>query len=127
MKLAILFAAAAASAPLPAAAPQDPATIDAARRAGVVGERYDGYMGFVATPSAEVRRQVGAVNIRRRNLYIELAARRNVNAQVVGIATACELIPRLAPGQYYMLGDNVWRRRVAGQPVALPAYCANAG
>lgn len=125
MTVGVVLAAAAASLALPAAAAQNPATIDAARQAGVIGERYDGYMGFVATPSAGLRRQVGAVNIRRRNLYIGLAARRNVDAQVVGIATACELIPRLAPGQFYMLGDGAWRRRIAGQPVALPGYCKN--
>ena len=125
MKLTVLVAAVAASLALPAAAAQNPATSDAARRAGVIGERYDGYMGFVSTPTAEVRRQVNAVNLRRRNLYIGLAGRRYVDAQVVGIATACELIPALAPGQFYMLSDGVWRRRVAGQALALPSYCTN--
>lgn len=125
MKLRIVIAAAAASLALPSAAAQQSTPIDAARRAGVVGERYDGYMGFVATPPAELRRQVNAVNLRRRNLYIQLAARRSVDAQVVGIATACELIPTLPAGQFYMLSDGVWRRRIAGQPVALPSYCKN--
>jgi uncharacterized protein YdbL (DUF1318 family) len=126
MRQTILTAVAAASLALPAAAAQNPATIHAARVAGVIGERYDGYMGFVTpTPSAEVRRQVGAVNLRRRNLYITLGTRRNLGAQVVGLATACELIPRLWPGQFYMLGDGIWRRRVANQAVALPGYCTN--
>jgi hypothetical protein len=123
MKFGILIAVAAASLAVPAAAAQNPAAIDAARRAGVIGERYDGYMGFTGTPSAELRRQVNAVNLRRRNLYISLGARRQVGAQVVGIAAACELIPRLGPGQFYILADGVWRRRIAGQPVALPSYC----
>ncbi len=122
LKLGLSIAVAAASLAIPAAA-QNPATIEGARQAGVIGERFDGYMGIVATPSAEVRRQVGAVNLRRRNLYIGLAARRNVNPQAVGIATACELIPQVAPGQFYMLADGVWRRRVSGQAVALPGYC----
>ena len=125
MRPSIVIAVAAACLAVPAAAAQNPATINAARQAGIIGERYDGYMGFVTTPSAQVRRQVGAVNLRRRNLYIGLAARRNVNAQVVGIATACELIPRLGPGQFYMLSDGVWRRRIARQPVALPSYCTS--
>ena len=125
MKLGILIAAAAASLALPAAGAQNPATIDAARQAGVIGERYDGYMGFVGTPSAEVRRQVNAVNLRRRNLYISLGTRRQVGAQVVGIATACELISGLGSGHFYMLSDGVWRRRMPGQPVALPSYCNN--
>ncbi len=125
MKAGVLLGLATASLALPAVAAQNPATIDAARQAGMIGERYDGYMGFVGTPSVELRRQVGAVNLRRRNLYIGLAARRNVSASVVGIATACELVPRLSAGQFYMLSDSVWRRRIAGRPVALPAYCTN--
>ena len=108
-----------------APAPQNPAVVAAARQAGVIGERYDGYMGFVATPTAEMRRQVGAVNLRRRTLYIGLAARRGVSPSVVGIATACELLPRIAAGEYYMLSDGVWRRRLAGQAVALPSYCGS--
>jgi uncharacterized protein len=95
----------------------------AAIQAGQVGERYDGYMGFVGTPSPELRRAVSAINIRRRNLYTELASRRNVNPQLVGMATACQLLTQLATGQAYMLSDKVWRRRAAGQQVALPNYC----
>src|SRR5689334_12494026 len=31
-------------------------------QAGQVGERYDGYMGYVGNPSPELRRQVSAIN-----------------------------------------------------------------
>lgn len=92
-------------------------------QAGQVGERYDGYMGFAITPTGELRRQLTAVNIRRRNLYIELAQRRNVTADVVGLATGCELIAHIGPGQAYMLKDGVWRRRAPGQPAPSPDYC----
>jgi hypothetical protein len=81
-------------------------------------------MGFVGTPSPELRRQLAAVNLRRRNLYIELSTRRNVTAQVVGVATGCELLGRLGVGEAYMLKDGVWRRRAAGEPPPQPDYCA---
>ena len=90
---------------------------------GQVGERFDGYMGFATTPTGELRRQVTAVNIRRRNLYIELAQRRNVTAEVIGLATACELISHIAVGQAYMLKDGIWRRRSAGEAAPAPDYC----
>ena len=106
----------------PAAAQVNP-TITAARQAGTVGERYDGYLGYSATAPADVRRQVGAVNIRRRSLYIGLAGRRNVNLQAVGIAAGCELLAEVRVGEIYMLNDGVWRRRAAGQPSPVPAYC----
>ena len=75
------------------------AALAEAIRAGQVGERYDGYMGFVGNPSPELRRQVSAINLRRRNLYIGLAERRNATAQLVGLATACQLLSQLAAGR----------------------------
>lgn len=122
MRAGIIFAVAAAAFAAPAAG-QNAAVVAAAKQAGVIGERFDGYVGFVTTPSAEVRRQAGAVNLRRRNLYIDLAARRNVSAQVVGIATACEIFPRVGVGEFYMLGDGVWRKRMPRQAVPLAGYC----
>jgi uncharacterized protein YdbL (DUF1318 family) len=94
-----------------------------ALQAGKVGERYDGYIGFLTTPSPQLRRQVDAINLKRRNLYIGLSTRRNVTPQLVGMATACQLLSQLPPGGAYMLNDGAWRRRAAGQPVPLPDYC----
>ena len=108
----------------PAPAPAQPAALAVAIQAGQVGERYDGYMGFVVPPSPEVRRQVAAVNLRRRNLYIELAGRRNVNAGVVGIATGCQLLRQLSAGEAYQLEDGKWRRWTPGQPMPVPDGCS---
>ena len=92
-------------------------------RAGVVGERYDGYLGFASSPSPQVRRQAGAVNIQRRALYTDLAVRRRVAPGAVGLAAACALLKRLSVGESYLLQDGVWRRRQAGQAAPQPAYC----
>jgi uncharacterized protein YdbL (DUF1318 family) len=91
--------------------------------AGQAGERYDGYMGVIAPAPPALERQVRAINIRRRNLYIALAARRNATPELVGMATACQLLRELPAGAAYMLSDRVWRHRAAGQPVPLPDYC----
>lgn len=104
------------------AQPQPP-SVQAAIAAGAVGERYDGYLGFAAAPSPEVRRQVSAINIQRRNLYTNLAVRRNVAPAIVAVATGCELLGRLSAGQSYMLKDGVWRRLAAGQSAPHPDYC----
>ena len=119
--VAILVVACALGA-APAAA-QSP-VLSQAIQAGQAGERYDGYMALVGTGSAELQRHVSAINIRRRNLYIGLASRRNVTPEVVGLATACQLFSNLIPGEAYMLNDRVWRRHVAGQPVPRPDYCS---
>lgn len=106
-----------------AATAQNSATVSAARAAGAVGERYDGYLG-IAAPSGEVLRSaVGAINIKRRSLYSGLAARKGVSPQEVGITASCQLFARVAVGESYMLDDRVWRRRAAGQTAPRPAYC----
>ena len=106
----------------PAAIAQTPA-VNAARTAGIVGERYDGFVGVAAPPSAIVRSQVGTINIQRRTLYSNLATSRGVSPNEVGITAGCRLLARVKVGEAYMLADGVWRRRAVGQPAPIPAYC----
>ena len=123
MKRLLLSLAAFASVAMPVSAlAQDPVTILAARRAGQIGERYDGYLGYVTAPSPALRRQVDAVNIRRRSLYSNLAARRGVSPQEVGITAACSLLRRIGLGEYYLPGQGSWRRVAPGQS-PVPGYC----
>lgn len=95
-----------------------------ALRAGQVGERFDGYLGYAqAQPSAQARLQTEAINIRRRALYTDLAQRRGVGPQEVGITAGCTLLARVGVGESYMLADGQWRRRAAGQAAPVPEYC----
>ena len=120
-RLMILAAAVVTSAVGPAAA-QTP-LVNAARASAQVGERFDGYMGFVVQPSAQLRSQVSAINIRRRALYSNLAASKRVAPHEVGITAGCQLLARVGVGQAYMLADGQWRRRAPGQTVPIPDYC----
>jgi len=104
------------------AQPQPPA-VAGAIRSGLVGERFDGYLGTAAPLPIGLQRQVSAINIQRRNLYTQLSVRRGVTVNLVGVATGCELLSRVAVGQAYMLKDGAWRRRAAGQPAPHPDYC----
>jgi uncharacterized protein YdbL (DUF1318 family) len=117
-KLFVLGALAAAA---PAAA-QTPA-VDSARASGVVGERYDGYVGVVGNASAAVRGQVARINIQRRSLYSNLAASKGASPQDVGVTAGCQLLARVAVGEAYMWADGTWRLRVAGQAAPVPDYC----
>lgn len=119
-----LLSLGAAVAAVPSSGSAQGAGLDAARRAGQVGERYDGYLGYASTPPASIQRQVQAINIRRRTLYVDLGRRRNVTPEVAGIATGCELLKRVAVGESYMLSDRTWRTRGAGEPVPHPSYCS---
>ena len=113
---AVLLAAAA-----PAAA--QTAAVDAARNAGAIGERFDGYIGIVSTVSPAVRSQLASINIQRRSLYSRLAASTGVRPPDVGITAGCQLLARVGVGQSYMLTDGAWRRRGPGQPAPVPDYC----
>ena len=125
MRACLLALLAFSSLAIPASAPaQDSAAIVAARRSGLIGERFDGYLGLASTSvSPDLRRQVGAVNIRRRALYSNLAARKGVTPEEVGITAACSLLRRVNAGEYYFLSQGGWRRLAAGQS-AVPDYCA---
>ena len=104
------------------AAAQTPA-VNAARTAGSVGERYDGFVGVSGPISGAVRGQVGTINIQRRTLYSNLATSRGVSPNEVGISAGCQLLARVKVGEAYMLADGVWRRRAAGQQAPVPDYC----
>lgn len=119
----LLFLAAGVTTAVAVPAPAQTPAVDAARQAGQVGERFDGYMGLAVRTSAVVRSQVSAINIRRRALYSNLAASRRVAPHEVGIAAGCQLLARVQVGQAYMLADGQWRRRLAGQPAPIPQYC----
>lgn len=106
-----------------AASAQSYPELAAARRAGQVGERFDGYLGYAVAPPARVQRQVAAINIRRRALYVNFARQHRVTLQEAGIATGCELLKAAAVGEVYMLQDGVWRRRQPGQAAPRPSYC----
>ena len=115
-----LMLAALAAAP---AATQEPAPLAQARAAGAIGERYDGYIGVAAATSPAVRSAVAAINIKRRSLYSNLAQRRGVAAQDVGITAACTLLARVGVGEAYLLADGQWRRRGSADGPPRPDYC----
>ena len=113
--LAALFVSASAVAQTPA--------VNAARAAGAVGERFDGYLGLAGPVSGAVRSQVATINIQRRSLYSRLAASKGVSPRDVGITAGCELLGRVAVGEAYLWTDGGWRRRASGQPRPVPDYC----
>ena len=122
MRTALLIAGALVVSAAPATAQSSPVVV-AARAAGQIGERYDGFLGYAVPPASVVRHQVDAVNIRRRSLFTNLAGQRGASPQEVGIAVGCELLSNVSVGEAYMLADNIWRRRAAGQAITIPGYC----
>ena len=94
------------------------------RASGQAGEQADGYLGVVGSASGDVRSQVDAVNIKRRAVYTDLAAKRGVKIEEVAATTACQIFAtKVLPGQYYRLPDGVWRKRDGDTPIPRPSYC----
>ena len=115
----LIVAALALAAP---AGAQTPA-LNAARAAGLIGERFDGYIGLARAVPAPVRSQIASLNIQRRKLYSNLAARRGASPRDVGITAGCQLLRGVSVGEAYMLPDGAWRWRASGQAAPVPDYC----
>ena len=115
----VLFAAATvAAAPLSAAAvllPPAPAaaqSIDEAMAQGLIGERPDGLVGYVAdSVPADLRQRVDAVNAQRMAEYRSVAEQNNVPLQQVQAVAGQRLIQRLPSGQHYMNAAGRWVRK----------------
>jgi uncharacterized protein YdbL (DUF1318 family) len=98
----------------------DPA-VDSALQSGVIGEQWDGYLGFVRPPSSDVKAAVDAINIRRRAGYTQIAASHNVTVDQFGQTTACNTLKSVKPRQAYRLKDG-WHVRQGGESIT-PDYC----
>ena len=103
-----LFLAFAMAVSAPVASAGDP-VIDAAKAAGTVGERADGYLGLVTGDAApDVRRRVNEINAKRRALYEQLARETGTTVQEVGIITGEKQYAQTVSGHYYMGADGRW-------------------
>ncbi|MEE3154336.1 MAG: YdbL family protein, partial [Pseudomonadota bacterium] len=75
----------------PAFAQRDPAYA-AARSAGQVGERMDGYLGIVVAETPALRRIVNDINIKRRAVYSERAKATNATIEEYAFTAGCQAI-----------------------------------
>ena len=99
----------------PAAAQRDPA-YEAARQSGKVGEKMDGYLGIVGAESADLRRLVNDINIKRRALYSQRAQATNATLEEYALTAGCQAILATAPGEKYQAPDGSWQTRGSGRP-----------
>lgn len=100
----------------PAVAQRDPA-YEAARQAGQVGEKVDGYLGVVGSQPAAIQALASDINIRRRANYAERAQAQRATLEEYALTQGCILILRTVPGEKYQAPDGSWQTRGAGPPV----------
>jgi uncharacterized protein YdbL (DUF1318 family) len=103
----------------PALAQRDPA-YEAARQAGKVGEKPDGYLGIVGGADATVQKVVNDINIKRRALYAQKAQAANATLEEYALTAGCLAISRTAPGEKYMTPDGKWMTRGSAAPIRDP-------
>ncbi|SFP14181.1 hypothetical protein SAMN04488060_1633 [Qipengyuania nanhaisediminis] len=100
----------------PAFAQRDPAYA-AARAAGQVGEKMDGYLGIVGAETAELRRVVNDINIKRRAVYAERAQANNATLEEYALTAGCQAILATTPGEKYQAPDGTWQTRTSAAPL----------
>lgn len=114
----LLAAAVAIGAVVPSAATaqgRNPA-YDAARRAGQVGEKMDGFLGVVGSGDANLRALVDDINIKRKAAYAAKAQANSATVEEYALTSGCQLILNTAPGEKYQAPDGSWQTRGSGTP-----------
>ena len=90
---------------------------DAARQAGQIGEKMDGYLGFVGTPSAALRALVDDINIKRKAAYAAKAQANSATVEEYALTSGCQLILNTRPGEKYQAPDGTWQTRTSAPPL----------
>lgn len=111
------WAIAALALAVPASAQQRDPAYAAARASGAVGERVDGYLGFPAAPSAEIRRLADDINIKRKAIYAERAQANGATIEEYAFSAGCQAIARTVPGEKYQAPDGSWQTRTTAAPL----------
>lgn len=117
-KLGLALSALAVAGMIPAAAlaQRDPAYA-AARAAGEVGEKVDGYLGFVTPPAPALKAMINELNIKRKAVYAEKAAAAKATVEEYALTSGCLLISQTKPGEKYQGPDGSWQTRGATPPL----------
>ena len=114
-----LAAAVVAGVAVPALAQRDP-DYAAAKAAGQIGEKPDGFLGVVGAETANLRRIVNDINIKRRAVYAQKAQENNATLEEYALSTGCQLILKTSVGEKYMAPDGSWQTRTGGAPLRDP-------
>lgn len=96
-------------------AQRDPA-YQAARSGGLVGEKVDGYLGFVKSPTPAVKKLVDSLNIKRKAVYVRTATSQGVRPADAAFAGGCKNIKRTKSGEFYQAPGGNWVTRGGGAP-----------
>ena len=87
-------------------------TLQEAKARGLVGERSDGYVGYVVTPpGVEVKVVVKDVNNKRRAKFANTAKRNNLKNEQVAHRFYQRAVKATASGHYYQNTGGAWVKK----------------
>jgi hypothetical protein len=116
MTIAAVFLGATATGAMAYQAGRDPA-YQSARDSGLVGEKSDGYLGFVSAPSPAIKALVEDINIKRRAVYSKEALANGATIEEMALRTGCRLIAeRTVAGEKYQTPSGQWKTRDSSAP-----------
>lgn len=116
LQLAAASLAVAGMLPASALAQRDPAYA-AARASGQVGEKVDGYLGYVTRPAPALKAVIDELNIKRKAIYADKAAANKATVEEYALTSGCLLISQTKPGEKYQGPDGSWQTRMASLPL----------
>ena len=88
------------------------ALLEAAKQSGLIGERPDGLVGFVAgSIPADVRTMVDQINAQRMRRYNQVAQTNGAPIDNVQAVAGRQLMDRTPAGQYVLSASGQWIRK----------------
>jgi uncharacterized protein len=101
-------------------AQRDPA-YQSAREGGLIGEKSDGYLGFVSAPSPAIKALVDDLNIKRKAAYTKEALANGATVEEMALRNGCRLISeRTVAGEKYQTPSGSWVTRGSAAPTLDP-------
>ena len=78
---------------------------------GIIGERFDGYVGIIKDASPKIKALVKSVNQKRKAKYKEIAIKRQQSLKKVELIAGGSAIKKTAPGNFIFLEGKGWKKK----------------
>lgn len=85
-------------------------SLDEAESQGLVGEQLDGYLGVVQ-PAPGIQALVGDINLKRRQLYRDVARKNAIPLSTIEQLAGQKAIEESQPGEFIQNSTGQWVRR----------------
>jgi uncharacterized protein YdbL (DUF1318 family) len=90
------------------------AQIHSLKAKGVIGETYEGYVGFVKDKDESAASLVNDENADRKQLYELIAKKENTTPEKVAERNAKRNFEKAKPGEFLKNPDGTWQKKASG-------------